>query len=82
MLERCPNCESDRLVRGVRLAMESLKWPVEAVTPGGVLWRGQEVGDLRGVICVDCGVVQWVATDQKARERLFEQQQAGSLTLE
>ena len=81
MIEQCPACGSRRLVRSLRVASEVLRSPSGAFAPGGPLNRGQSAGDLRAVVCVDCGVLQWHVVDLDKLAALYAEQQAGSLQL-
>jgi hypothetical protein len=81
MIEHCLACGSRRLVRSVRVALDTLRTPVCAYTPGGPFGLGQSIGRLRAVACVDCGSVQWAATDLRRLAELYEEQQSESLQL-
>ena len=82
MIEVCAACGSKRLVRSIHLAIEGLSWRVDAYAPGrGLLAFGQTVGGLRAVACVDCGNVQWFATDKARLEDLYEEQRQNAVRL-
>jgi hypothetical protein len=81
MTEQCSACGSRRLVRSVRVALETLRFPAGAYAPGGPLGRGQSIGDVRAVACVDCGSVQWVAINLRRLAEVYEEQQSESLQL-
>lgn len=82
MLEQCQVCGSRRLLRSLRVALETLRAPTAAYAPGGPLGLGQSIGDVRAVACVDCGNVQWTALDLKRVADLYEEQQSRSLQLD
>lgn len=79
MFDRCPVCNSPRLLRGLE-QKATFRWPTVVVSPGGAM--GTPVGDVRGVACVDCGAVQWFARDRERLAQLYEEQQALSLKIE
>ena len=85
MIEVCAACGSKRLVRSIHRAIEGLSsLGVGAYAPSsGVLafGFGQTVGGLRAVACVDCGNVQWFATDKARLEGLYEEQRQNAMRL-
>lgn len=82
MIEHCSACSSRRLVRSVRVETELLRMRIGVYAPGGPLGLGQSIGEVRGVVCVDCGNVQWLATDNRRLAALYEEQQAQSIRLD
>ena len=81
MIEHCSACGSRRLVRSVRVALDTLRTPICAYAPGGPLGLGQSIGQMRAVACADCGSVQWAASDLRRLAELYEEQQSESLQL-
>jgi hypothetical protein len=63
------------------VALETLRTPTAAYAPGGPLGLGKSIGDVRAVACVDCGNVQWAATDLQRLSELYEEQQSETLKL-
>jgi hypothetical protein len=68
-------------VRSGRIALETLQWPAGGYAPGGPLGKGKSIGDVRAVACVDCGSVQWAATNVRRLAEIYEEQQSESLHL-
>ena len=81
MIEHCAVCGSRQLVRSVRVETEILRLRAGVYAPGGPLGLGQSIGDVRGIACVDCGNVQWFATNKRRLAELYEEQQAQSVRL-
>jgi hypothetical protein len=81
MIEECSVCHSRRLVRSLQVRTEVWRGRLEICAPGGPLNRGESIGSVRGVACVDCGTVQWLAVDRSQLLAVYEAQQADSVQL-